>query len=32
VGDGNRVAVSYTGVVAAPENDATLRDGANSCP
>jgi beta-fructofuranosidase len=28
--DGNRVAVIYTGVVAAPEHDATLRDGVHT--
>jgi beta-fructofuranosidase len=28
--DGHRVAVVYTGVVSAPENEATIRDGVNS--
>jgi beta-fructofuranosidase len=28
--DGERVAVLYTGVVSAPESEATIRDGANS--
>jgi beta-fructofuranosidase len=28
--DGDRVAILYTGVVSAPENQATLRDGAHS--
>lgn len=28
--DGDRVAVLYTGVVSAPEDDATIRDGAHS--